>query len=129
MTEEEKTLQTYREIMDVLINETPSDEYGKFITYSGIHKDGHFVRIDVIGDRVYRNAIKTGLRERFNIDNIEDADAIWSNDPNHNFMSSYKLKNENSNTDEKMRIVVFPKYVEIGIYTGKYYDCEVIYEK
>jgi hypothetical protein len=129
MTEEEKILQTYHEIMDVLIKETPSDEYGKFITYSGIHKDGPLVRIDVIGDRVYRDAIKTGLRERFNVDNIEDANAIWSKDPNHSFTSSYKLKNANSNTDEKMRIVIYPAHVEIGIYDRKFYDCEVIYEK
>ncbi|GHV89790.1 hypothetical protein AGMMS50268_02930 [Spirochaetia bacterium] len=129
MTEEEKILQTYHEIMDVLITKTPSDEYGKFITYSGIHKDSPFVRIDVIGDRAYRDDIKTGLKEGFNVDHIEDANTIWSKDPNYQFASSYKLKNKNSNTDEKMRIVVYQNHVEIGIYDGKYYDCEVIYEK
>ncbi|GHV20964.1 hypothetical protein FACS189494_05650 [Spirochaetia bacterium] len=119
MAENEKTLETYKKIMDVLIMETPKGEYGKYITYSGIHDEGHFIRIDVIGDREYRMQIKEKLKEDFDIECKEGAEIDGSR----------KFKNKNSNTDEKMRIVIFPKYVEIGIYDGKYYDCEVIYER
>jgi hypothetical protein len=119
MSEEEKTLETYNKIMDVLIMESPSGEYGKFITYSGIHKEGHFVRIDVIGETEYRKEIKERLKDSFDIECKEGAE----------IKGSRKFKNKNSSTDEKMRIVVFPDQVEIGIYTGKYYDCEVIYER
>ncbi|GHU46493.1 hypothetical protein FACS1894200_00130 [Spirochaetia bacterium] len=118
MNEEEKTVETYNKIMTVLIKEAPTEEYGKFITYSGLHLDGHFIRIDVIGDKEYRKEIKERLKDSFDIECKDGPGMGWSR----------KFRNKNSNTNEKMRIVVFPDQVEIGIYTGKYYDCEVICE-
>lgn len=122
MNEKGKTIATYQKIMEVLIMDTQSTEYSKFITYSGIHRDSNFIRIDVIDNLdglSRRNAIKEKLKENFDIDCKEGIDIDGSR----------RFKNKNDNRLENMRIVVFPNYIEVGIYTGKYYDCEVIYER
>ncbi|GHV88284.1 hypothetical protein AGMMS50267_06440 [Spirochaetia bacterium] len=95
-------------------------EFGKaFIVYSA----DDFFRIDVFQNDL-REKIKGVLKGEINVDKISDI-----NGTDFDQSRSFKGKNPNKNTDEKMRIIVFSNHLEIGVYTGDFYEYEVLFEK
>ena len=83
----------------------------------------NFIRIDSLNYDI-RNDVFKLVKEIYNIDDNQIMDI--DNDNFESSKTSFKGRNQNSSTSEKTRLVIFDDFVEIGSYTGKFYDYYVL---
>jgi predicted phosphoribosyltransferase len=85
----------------------------------GENEFSDFIRIDSLNYDI-KVEIAEAVKKMFNInaDQINDIDK----DNFDNTKFSFKGRNPNSSISEKTRVIIFDDSVEIGSYTGKFYD-------
>jgi hypothetical protein len=112
------------EIFFKIIKAAATKEPNKCVVYlPGQVEFPKFIRVDSLKYDIKDEMVKE-IKQLFNIpDNqIKDIDK----DDFDGSKTSFKGQIKNSSTSEKTRLVIFDNYVEIGSYTGKFYDYYVL---
>jgi hypothetical protein len=112
------------EILCKIIKASATEKPNKCIIYLPGEKEfTDFIRIDSLNYDIKSEIVKI-VKSIFNINDnqIKDIDKDDFDNPR----ISFKGKNKNSSTSEKTRLVIFDDAVEIGSYTGKFYDYYVL---
>jgi hypothetical protein len=110
-----------------IIKAAATKEPNKCIVYlPGTVEFSDFIRIDSLKYDIKDEIFKL-VKDVFKIDDsqIKDIDK----DDFDNSKTSFKGRNPNSSTSEKTRLVIYDDYVEIGSYTGTFYDYYVLRKK
>jgi len=112
------------DVFSEIIKVVARDEPNKCIVFlPGSNKDSNIFRIDSLNFDV-RNEVFEKVKELFNINNSQIKDI--EKDDFDNSKTSFKGRNKNSSVSEKTRIVIYDDSIEIGSYTGKFYDYYVL---
>ncbi|GBU27050.1 hypothetical protein R84B8_00571 [Treponema sp. R8-4-B8] len=112
------------EIFSGIFRVTATNEPNKCIIYlPGKEEFSDFIRIDSLNFDI-KNEVFEKVKEIFKIENNQIKDI--EKDDFDNSRTSFRGRNKNSSTSEKTRIVIFDDSVEIGSYTGKFYDYYVL---
>jgi hypothetical protein len=107
-----------------IIKAAATREPNKCIVYlPGAVNFSDFIRIDSLKHDIKDEMFKQ-VKDVFEIDDsqIKDIDK----DDFDNSKTSFKGRNQNFSTSEKTRLVIYDDYVEIGSYTGMFYDYYVL---
>jgi hypothetical protein len=107
-----------------IIKAAATREPNKCIVYlPGTVDFSEFIRIDSLKYDIKDEIFKL-VKNVFNIndDQIKDIDK----DDFDNSITSFKGRNQNFSTSEKTRVVIYNDSVEIGSYTGIFYDYYVL---
>jgi len=110
----------FSEIIKVAVTKEPN----KCIVFlPGAVNFSDFIRIDSLNYDI-KDEVFNKVKELFNIDDNQIKDIEKDNFDNS--INSFTGKNKNSSTSEKTRIVIYDDSVEIGSYTGKFYEYYVL---
>jgi archaellum biogenesis ATPase FlaH len=106
-----------RDILYKVIKVSATEKPNKCVIYLPGEKEfSDFIRMDSLNYDIKSEIIKT-VKDIFNINENQIMDIDKDNSS-----ISFKGKNRNSSTSEKTRLIIFDDSVEIGSYTGKFYD-------
>ena len=112
------------EIFNKVIRAAATKEPNKCIIYlPGVVDFSNFIRVDSLKYDIKDEIFKM-VKDIFRINDSQIMDV--DKDDFDNSKTSFKGRNPNSSTSEKTRLVIFDDSVEIGSYTGKYYDYYVL---
>jgi hypothetical protein len=112
------------DILYKVIKVSATENPNKCIIYLPGEKEfSDFIRIDSLNYDIKSKTVKT-VKDIFNINENQIMDIDKDNFDNS--IISFKGKNRNSSTSEKTRLIIFDDSVEIGSYTGKFYDYYVL---
>jgi hypothetical protein len=114
------------DIFNKIIKAAATKKLNKCVVFlPGETEFSDFIRVDSLNYDI-KDSILKEIKNIFNIkdDQIKDIDK----DNFDNSKTSFKGRNLNSSTSEKTRLVIFDGSIEIGSYTGKYYDYCVLRE-
>lgn len=107
-----------------IIKATATKEPNKCVMYLPCSVNfSKFIRIDSLNYDVKDEILKL-VMEIFDISDCQIKDIDEDNFDNSK--TSFKGRNKNSSTSEKTRLIIFDDSVEVGSYTGKYYDYYVL---
>jgi hypothetical protein len=107
-----------------IIKAAATKEPNKCIVYlPGAVDFSNFIRIDSLKYDIKDEIFKL-VKDVFKINDDQIKDIDKDNFDNSN--TSFRGRNQNYSTSEKTRLVIYDDYVEIGSYTGKFYDYYVL---
>jgi hypothetical protein len=107
-----------------IIKAAATRQPNKCIVYlPGAVEFSDFIRIDSLKYDI-KDEISKLVKDIFKIDDSQIKDIDKDNFDNS--ITSFKGRNQNSSTSEKTRTVIYDDYVEIGSYTGRFYDYYVL---
>jgi hypothetical protein len=115
------------DVFSEIIKVAATKEPNKCIVFlPGAVNFSDFIRIDSLNYDI-KNEVFRKVKELFNIDENQIKDI--EKDDFDNSKTSFSGRNKNSSNSEKTRIVIFDDLVEIGSYTGKFYEYYVLRRK